>query len=250
MTDGPGASELTEGEGTMAEKKTSPWIYIGCGCLLVMAIGIVAGIGGCYFLVDKVSGYAEGLKDPAVREERALDVLGADALPEGYNALFGINVFGFFEVAVIGTGGVAPDGEPSGLGREGLVYLKMPFANESQKQEMKDFFEGKTNSLETLRQSNINVNASEMITRGTLQSRNMSLQYVTSRGNVSVEGMDQSGLISAVIIDCEQDSKQCLGVWYGPEPDAKTAEGEIDLAGSVGDEARIQAFFDGFDLCQ
>ena len=234
----------------MAEKKTSPWVYVGCGCLVVIALVVVGGIGGCWYLGKKAVEFGESMKDPEARTERALRVLGTDALPEGYSALFGFNFLSLFEIAVIGTGEVDPSGELSNRGEEGFIYLKMMKMGEGNEQEMRDFFEGRTNDLEALRNSNINVDVQQMIGRGTLQSREMALQYITSRGGVSIEGPSARGLVSIVLVGCTADAKQRIGIWYGPDPAPQASPEELDLTGSVGDESRIQGFFDGFDLCK
>ena len=117
-------------------------------------------------------------------------------------------------------------------------------------QELRDFFEGRSDDVEALRNSNINVDVDQMIGRGALQSGDMQLQYVTSRGDVSLEGQGSKGLVSVVLVDCEMDSKQRLAVWFGPDPAPEVSAEQLDLTGSVGDEARMQEFFGRFDLCK
>lgn len=71
---------------------TSPWIYVGCGCLALVVLVTSLVVGGAYFGYSKIRGYAEDLEDPQRRNERALELLGAQRLPEGYFTLFFISV--------------------------------------------------------------------------------------------------------------------------------------------------------------
>lgn len=71
---------------------TSPWIYIGCGCLALAVFAVALVIGGGYFGYSTIRGYVEDLEDPQRRNERALELLGAERLPEGYYTLFFIPV--------------------------------------------------------------------------------------------------------------------------------------------------------------
>lgn len=77
----------------MSQKNSvSPWVWVGCGCILMVVV-IVALIGGLGVAgYSLLSGMAEDMADPLARTEAAMQLLGADELPEGYQAI------GFFKI--------------------------------------------------------------------------------------------------------------------------------------------------------
>ncbi|MGH9319288.1 MAG: hypothetical protein ACRD21_18235 [Vicinamibacteria bacterium] len=77
----------------MPESKGIPaWAWVGCGCvgalgavpLLVVAVGVWG--------VQKASQLAEDMADPDERAENALEVLGANEIPQGYYPLVAFSV--------------------------------------------------------------------------------------------------------------------------------------------------------------
>jgi hypothetical protein len=52
-----------------------------------------------------------------------------------------------------------------------------------------------------------------------------------------------------VFVDCPRDTRQRMGIWFGPDPAPETAVESVDWAGSVADEAAMRDFLGHFKLC-
>ena len=109
----------------MAEGKTSPWVWIGCGCLGALIL-IVGAFGAFIFMgVSFVKDLEETMSDPAKRAEKVMEILDTDELPDGYNAIAGITIPLFAELAVLGTNEPDVHGQLDELGERGFVYMKL-----------------------------------------------------------------------------------------------------------------------------
>jgi hypothetical protein len=110
----------------MAEKKrTSPWVYVGVGCLVaVLAIvAVIVAIGAWGF--TQVRQMQRTMEDPVTRTAAAVETLGATALPEGYHAMVALSVpFGVMETTMLTDREPDADG-PARIPLYRLVHVQL-----------------------------------------------------------------------------------------------------------------------------
>lgn len=233
--------------------KTQPWVWVAAGCGVAVLIGflVVAGLGFAGWRWAK--GMEAQLEDPAAREAKVLEVLGAERLPEGWYPVMAMEVPFAMKMAMLSErpvdldpSGGEPDFEPEDLGESGLIYFEMPSWG-GERGNLEDFMEGRADDAELLRRSNIDLPRGEVIDRGEVALPGAERgRYVVQRG--TLHGQDE-GLTVTVLADCAGDSRIRLALWFGPDPAPQTAPVELDLAGTVGDPARLAEFLGAFRFC-
>jgi hypothetical protein len=229
-----------------AQKKTSPWVWILVGCLGIVVIGVVA-IAAMGFLGYRwVKDVSATMNDPVARTEKVRQILGCDELPEGYYATAGFTVPFLMEIAVLSDVEVGP-GMSGGQGfdERGFIYFKM-LSFGAQDQELKDYFDGKTDDASVLRDNNINVDVDEILDRGVIENADNTLRYLVQRGSIGMQGTTVDGLTSLMMVECPEDTKTRMAIWF--ESDSARGETE-DLTGSPGDPEAMRAFMSRFSLC-
>jgi hypothetical protein len=252
--------------------KTSPWVYIGCGCGAAAIIGVVALIAILVFGARKAKEFEAAMKDPDVRREKVLNVLGGE-IPEGYYPVVGMEIPFLFEMAMLSDQPPRDDGEMDHpIGDRGFIYIRSR-PRKSRRQDVEDFFEGRTNDLDALRRANINLGRGEMVARGSFDLDTVGVRWITQTGGIEMGGSSSHGLTSVLLFQCPDDDSgtQRLGIWFGPKvastaeasPEADAAQesegygvphpapstGTADLTGTVGDENAIRAFVSHFAPC-
>lgn len=223
------------------KKQRSPWLYVllGCGGLALL---LCLGFGGAVlFGVTKVRGMAEGISDPTVKVENARKQLGG--LPDGYSVVASLSIFGLMETTMLTDkptedGGVAE-------GARLFQYFHI-IANENNKK-TKAFFTGEGDAS-SLRKSNINLKAEDILKRGQVTVDGRKLYYVATRGTMDTGSTRAEGLNNAVLFDCPGDALS-MGVWSQPDPNPSAKPEELDLAGTVADEAELARFLKPIDPC-
>lgn len=231
------------------EKKTSPWVWVGVGCASVVVIGIVAVALVGFWGYRKAKQLGEELKDPRARAAKVHRVLGCEKLPAGYHAIMALSLPFVMDLAIISDKPPEADGQIRGLGSRSFIYLKLLSTGKDQ-QELRDFFEGKTSDAEVLRRNKIHVDSRETIRRGTLELSDERLLYLAQRGEVRVQGGEAKGVTSLMLIDCSGDTKQRMGIWFGPDPSPDTPASDMDFSGTPADENAIRDFMSHFHLCR
>jgi hypothetical protein len=242
-------------------KGTSPWVWVGIGCLgaVVLAVGAVLALGA--FGYRKVKQLEAEIKDPQARTEKVRRILGTRHLPEGYHAVVGMSVPFVMDMAMLSD--VEPDfregRQPATLGRRGFIYLRTLSAGKD-RQELRDYFEGRTDDADVLRRNNIRIGRrGEVLRRGALDmDADTKVMYLAQRGELDMAASRAQGITTIMLLDCAaQDSRQRFGIWFGPEPEALAGKGgagesltAADLAGTPADEAAIREFMGHFGLCR
>lgn len=234
----------------MAEGKTSPWVWVGCGCLGALIL-IVGAFGAMIFMgVSWVKDIEETMSDPVKRTDRVMEILDTDALPDGYNAIAGITIPLFAEMAVLGTNEPDAHGQLDELGERGFVYMKLKLSMPEKEQELRDFLEGTSEKKpDIMLQSNIRLDADEVVERGEMELDGSSAIYSIYRGDINVENKTGEGLAAMAMIQCPEDRRIRLGIWFGPDPSKDEAIEEADLTGTPGDKQAIKDFLSHFDFC-
>jgi len=240
-------------------KRTSPWVWVGAGCLgaVVLAVGALAAVG--FFGYRKVKQMETELKDPQARTAKVQKILGTQHLPEGYHAVVGMSVPFVMDMAMLSD--VEPDfrdGRQHGaLGERGFIYVRTLSAGNDREQ-LRDYFEGRTDDADVLRRNNIRLDRTgEVLRRGVIDMTDgAKLMYMAQRGQLDMAASRAQGITTVMLLDCKGDTRQRFGIWFGPEPKAagkpgagKTAAAKPDLTGTPADEGAIREFMDHFRLC-
>ena len=229
--------------------RTSPWVWVGVGCAGVLVIAVVSVVTIGFYGYRKAKQFGEEMKDPQARTTKAQKVLGCEKLPEGYHAVVAMSLPFVLDLAILSDKPPEADGQIRGLGARSFIYMKLLTAGKDQ-QQLKDYFEGKTDDAEVLRRNNIRVDSRETIRRGTLQVGDEHLLYLAQRGELNVQGGRAKGVTSLMLIECPGDKKQRMGIWFGPDPSPDTPANETDFSGTPADESALRDFMSHFHICR
>lgn len=235
------------------ERKTSPWVYVGIGCAIVLGFGVVMIGGIAFWGYRTVKNLEREMKDPAARLEKVKSVLGCTELPEGYHATMGLTIPYVMEMAIISD--IEPGADGSGesgrrkkvFGSRGFIYVKTLRGRNDEK--LDEYFEGKTDAADFLRPGRVDVEPGETLTRGSLERSPMKLRYVAQRGSIRVRRDRVDGVFAVMQMECPEETKLRLGIWFGPDPDPDSSAEDANLTGSPADPAAIDTFISHFSPC-
>ncbi len=235
----------------MNGKKTSPWVYVGIGCVgaVVLAVAAVGALG--FFGYRWAKQVESDMKDPKAREAKTLAVLGCDRLPDGYRPMASVSIPFVMDMAMLSDAEPDAEGRVRGFDRRGFLYFQ--FLNpRADKKELRDYFEGKTDDDSVLRRSGISVRVQsrELIRRGVLHLQGFNLMYLAQRGGLHMTEGRSEGVNTLMLIDCPaEDARRRMAIWFGPDPDPGTPVASANFAGSPADEEALRAFMGHFSVC-
>lgn len=227
-----------------APKQTSPWLYIllGCGGFAALTcLGFAIFFG---FVAKKTSDMVAGVTDPKAREENARRMLGD--LPEGYHPAISMSVFGIVETTMLTDKPVLPDGGFE-IGERVFTYLRIMANDENAK--TKVFFTTGEGDAHSLKSNGVNIDARDVIKRGNLTVDGRKFYYVASRGSFGAGNASaDEGINANVLFDCPGEQLH-VGVWSMRDPEPSKPASELDLTGSVADEAQLAKFLRPMNPC-
>ena len=245
----------------MTEKKgIPPWMWVGCGCVGAIAalVLIVAGLG--FWGAQKAREIGEAMNDPEARADKALEVLGAEALPEGYFTVTAVSVPFVLDFVVLSDQPPPTDGEPSESAppRNGFMFMSFPSFGEGD-EELYDFFEGRSDNVDSLKREQFNVDLRERVATGRFDRAEDQILWVSHRGAVESDEINEidepdkidsghDGLLTMMLLECDDDRRR-VGIWFGPDPSPESPADSIDLTGTVGDASEIENFMRPLSPC-
>jgi hypothetical protein len=239
---------------SMATEKKSGFHYFGIGCLIVGVVGVIAAIAVSFWIFQWSKEVKEKLKDPASREQQALEILGADRLPEGYYAMLGVRVPFLLETAILTDQRPDEGKEIPGLGDRGLLYFSMRSFGRD-REDLDAFFRGETEDPAVLNKHNVQLDLDERVASGVIERATGPVNWVSHYGEMNSQQTHghHQGLVTLLQVHCAGDNRNRLGVWFAPSPEQETVEdGEeatASLAGSIADPAEVEAFAGHFRFC-
>lgn len=225
----------------MAKNNSLKVIGISCAVLLILGVVVALALG---LLAKKT--FDESLGNP---EENAIRILNYETLPKGYFVNFAMSI-PFVADAVMLSDTPNLNNEPNiEDANYGFFYTKVKLAEEQDIEGLNDFFTGKTDDTSVLGRNHINVDldSDEILKRGMLVVDGLEVSYLVSRDGMSTEEFSSKGLSTIMLVRCE-DRKMRFGIWFSNEI-MPAGEEELNLTGSVGDEAKIRAFLSHFKFC-
>lgn len=231
-------------------KKTSPWAWVGVGCLVLAVLGVVAVIATVWLGARKVKEMTAEMADPVRRSTRVQEVLGASKIPDGYHAMMALSIPFLLDMAILSDREptFGPDGAKGrAFDARGFVYVRMKLKGKGSG-ELRDWVDGKGKGPDALGRGSIKVDESESLRRGEVEVGGAKVAYHAMRGILKVEGNDVKGIVTIMAVGCP-DGFPRLAIWLGPDPAPETSGPELDLTGTCGDEAAIAAFLGSFRLC-
>ena len=227
-------------------KKTSPLVWVALGCGAIVVLGIAAVGTGFYFLKRKAAEIEAQGTNPELRNTKAVEVLRADRLPDGYYPVAVVSIPGM-DMVMLGDQPPRPDGRPSHVRERGYMYMRL-FREPENMRALRAFVEGRTDDPSGLRANRVDVATTAILRRGSLRLGAGNVLYCAQRGEMSASGGRQHGLQTVTLIDCS-DQNMRLGIWFGPDPDPARPPAELNLTGTVADENELRGFLSHFKVC-
>ena len=239
------------------KKQRSPLFYIAIGCGGLLVLMMIFGLIALVAAVRCGQKMAAGITDPSAKAENVKKMLGAT--PVGYFPVLTFSIPMMMEMALLGDKAPPEDG---GFGdfERGFMYFRVIATEQSA--HAQDFFDGKSSDTSALRSSGVNVDAKDVLKRGTTKtSGGTVVKYVVTRGTMEMQGGQRRrrgddgmnakpGLNTLMFFVCPDDTSAVrVGVWMMPDPSAETPADKLDLTGTVGDEEEIATFLRPLTPC-
>lgn len=253
-------------------KGTSPWIYIGCGCLALVGL-VILGFGGMAFWgMRQAQSYVETMSDPLAREAKAKELLGTEQLPEGYYARMYLSVPWFMDMVVLsdqpgemgtgemGTGEMGPEemgpeemgtGEINleDLGTRAFFYFAIrDFGQEHEN--LRRYLSGEDDRLNMDVDLDFDFRPEETLSRGSFDHDDHTVIYAVQRGELDTRSGRHDGINTMMMVDCPSSQRLRLGMWFQAIPGVDGAVEDPGSSGAVAvSEDDIRQFMSHFNLC-
>jgi hypothetical protein len=233
------------------ERSRSIWVYVGIGCVSLLVLAIVVMVGVAFVGYRAVKRIESEMKDPVKRTARVHELLGTEKLPEGYWPAFSITIPYVLRLAILADR--EPHFDEHGkhdkdlFDARGFIYVQTPLG--SKDKDLEQILSGEKDLSDLLKPGDVSIESGETVGRGDLQLGEMHVRYVAERGSIRRRRQQIDGLVTLMSIDCSEDEKLRLGIWFGPDPHAGEPIGPGTLDGTPADPEAITGFISHFSLC-
>jgi hypothetical protein len=232
-----------------SQRKTSPWVYVGCGCALLVVLCAVVVV----FVVKKVADQGhkieQGLADPKVREQRTRELLSYEELPAGYFPAGAISIPYLLDMAFLADHPPGPGQTQVDIEDRGFVFIKMHWVKiPTDPQARRRMLYGTDGKSQWEQGSGFRVETHEALGEGEITAGGAQVVYRASRGDLQMSGRRHRGINSILMIECP-DRHLRVGIWLGPDPDPGQPTAALDKSGTPADPQAITAFLAHFNLC-
>ena len=249
----------------MSKKKgTSPWIWIGCGCFLCVALIVGAIVGAGFAGFSWVQSLVDDMADPQARTAASLDLLGAESLPPDYHARAFFSLPFLMELVILSDGAPPAAIEAEGfeekaeqlgnlvlrgddLGANTLIYLKLRQRDE--RDPIEDVLAGRGQGNTDI-DLGLELDASESLGEGELEIHGERVTWRAYRGKMDTVGGDHGGIFAAAQVFCEATSEVHDFLWFQKAVTDRVVEESSpssDSAITSTDEAVVEGSLVGSD---
>jgi hypothetical protein len=235
-----------------AQRKTSPWVYIGCGCGVLVLLGAIA----FFFVGKKIFGEArkisQGMSDPRVAEQRTREMLAYTALPDGYYPAGAFSIPLLMDMAILGDRPFEPGDHHGGLefDNHGFMFMMMKQghlpADDAGRERMLNNTNGNRGSWQ--QSSGLRIESQESLGEGEIKAGGTQVRYRATRGQVQINNRSHQGITAMMLPECP-DNHIRIAIWFGPDPSPGTSTSALDKTGTPADPQAITAFLNHFNLC-
>lgn len=253
-------------------KRTPAWVWIGCGCFAAVGLAVLAVAGLGFFGYRTAKGFVDTLENPEARAAKVREILGAETLPEGYNAQLFLHVPFVMDMAILSDAPPATktedhDYEPR-MGDRGFLWVAVR-GSDRDRGRLRRYLTAESDDAELDVDVKIDVELEprERLAKGTFTQEPAEVLWSIFRGRIQSDTSRRDGTFAMVMADCPGDSRLRFGYWWLADPAAEggagggsedAGENDVETVveaapGAVAsqlDEAAVRAFLGHFALCQ
>jgi hypothetical protein len=235
-----------------AQRKTSPWVYIGCGCAVLLLVCAIAVFFVGKKFVGEVRKSAEGMTDPRLAEQRTREILAYSSLPDGYYPAGAMSIPFIMEIAFLGDRPLAAGDRARGLNfdNHGFMFMKMKQGSLPSDDAARDRIlnNNSANRSSWQQGSGFTVRSEESLGQGELSAGGTQVRYRATRGQVQINNRSHQGITAFMLPECA-DRHLRIAIWFGADPAPDTSTASLDKTGTPADPKAITAFLNHFNLC-
>lgn len=235
------------------KKKTSPWVWVGCGCGSILLLGALGFGGMIWWTKNKVEETTANFADPVKREQKAKEILPYETLPAGLKPMGGFSIPFLMDMALFTDQDIDAEGKPvQGTGKgQMLFFIKLKVGgSEKDEQEMLAYLRGQSPEPDALKQSGSNIQGDVILRGEAADQKGAKVVYSTTRGEFTTRNQDpKKGLIALLYPDCPNDTRIRLGIWFANDPAPGQELSPEQIAGGPADQAAVDNFANQFAFC-